>query len=97
VAAPLHLGDTLLLSRDQRLPLDDAAVGFLQQLSYVWHRRLPVEAVSNFSQKVVGKAQPMTIVLHKVEGQERKYIDNNANGTHSSVCGLNYFSTSNPA
>ena len=39
----------------------------------------------------------MTIVVHKVEGQERKYSNNNANGAHSSVCGPNYFSTSNPA
>ena len=39
----------------------------------------------------------MTIVVHKVEAQERKYSDNNANSTHSSVCGPNYFSTSNLA
>ena len=37
----------------------------------------------------------MTIVVHKVEGQERKYSDNNTNGTHPSVCGPNYFATSN--
>jgi hypothetical protein len=33
-------------------------------------------------QEVVGKAQPMTMVVHQVEGQERKYSDNDANGTH---------------
>ena len=55
----------------------------------------PVEAISNFAQEVVCKAQPMTIVVHKVEGQERKYSDNNTNGTHPSVCGPKYFATSN--
>jgi hypothetical protein len=35
------------------------------------------------------------IVVHKVEGQERKYSDNNSNGAHPSVYGLNYFSTEN--
>ena len=37
----------------------------------------------------------MTIVVHKVEGQERKYSDNNTNGTHPSVCCSNYFLTEN--
>ena len=37
----------------------------------------------------------MTIVVHKVEGQERKYSDNNTNRSHPSVCGPNYFATSN--
>ena len=79
----------------QRLPFGEAALGFLQTSCKFQHRRSPVEAISNFAQKVVGKAQPMTIVVHKVEGHERKYSDNNTNRPHSSVCGPNYFSTAN--
>jgi hypothetical protein len=79
----LQFRDPSLLCCDERAPLRDASLGFLQTNSKFQHRRSPIKAISNFAQKIVGKAQPMTIVVHKVEGQERKYSDNNSNGAHT--------------
>jgi len=71
VPTSLQVRDPSFLPRDERAPFGDVPLDF-RQLSLLGHRQSSVDRVPHFAHDVVGKIsdgpQPLTIVVHNIEG-----------------------------